>query len=263
MHYYRSATSPEKCSVKQKNSENFPMKNLNEIRIPDADGHDQPLADHSSTSEDGNTEIYFRNLENILIRKINEADIIVGCIAWLTSEPIINALSEKDAVSIIVQKEDFLRPDMGKTQNWKGHIGKIYKRLKKGLSRYDEGLKETELYLLSSSGDPSIEPIRCVGNHNRDKAPAFPRMHNKFLIFCKNTKKLTDEDWTHDFIPYAVWSGSFNLTKNALNSFENAIFVRDQTLVRAYFKEYGQIAALSEKLNWESDWVAPEWRIGT
>ena len=64
-------------------------------------------------------------------------------------------------------------------------------------------------------------------------------------------------------IPYAVWTGSFNLTKNASYSFENAIYTTDSEIVRAYYNEYGQIASMSEPLDWESDWIEPEWRIGS
>jgi hypothetical protein len=37
---------------------------------------------------------------------------VIGCIAWLTNTKIIQALRKVDqGVQIIVQKEDFLRPD--------------------------------------------------------------------------------------------------------------------------------------------------------
>ena len=115
---------------------------------------------------------------------------------------------------------------------------------------------------MSSAGDPALDPIRCVGNHNSDKKPAFPRMHNKFIIFCVKIPSSGDFE-ENNYFKYAVWTGSFNFTKNASNSFENALYVTDQNIVNAYFEEYGQIAALSEPLNWEHDWIEPEFRIGT
>ncbi|MNJ81293.1 hypothetical protein D3C77_800280 [compost metagenome] len=60
-----------------------------------------------------------------------------------------------------------------------------------------------------------------------------------------------------------MWTGSFNFTKNATLSLENALFITDPKIVNAYFEEYGQIAAMSEELDWTSEWVAPVWRIGT
>ena len=72
-------------------------------------------------------------------------------------------------------------------------------------------------------------------------------MHHKFIII--------DED--------IVWTGSYNLTYNATLSLENAIYITDEKIVNGYYQEYTQILALSEKLNWKSEWMAPEWRIGT
>ena len=129
---------------------------------------------------------------------------------------------------------------------------------------------------LSVSYSPSIAPVRCVGNYNSDKKPAMPRMHNKFLIFCSaEVERLlipADSEYSSGppfeeefvrFVPYAVWTGSFNLTFNAANSLENAVYITNEDVVDAYFKEWQQILALSEPLDWTKAWVEPEWRIGT
>jgi phosphatidylserine/phosphatidylglycerophosphate/cardiolipin synthase-like enzyme len=60
-----------------------------------------------------------------------------------------------------------------------------------------------------------------------------------------------------------VWTGSFNFTYTGTRSFENAIYIEDPEVSRAYFNEWEQIAALSEPLDWESPYVAPQWRIGS
>src|SRR5712692_3136819 len=70
------------------------------------------LADHSTVSIDGKILVFFKNLEDHLIRFVQEADVVVGCVAWVTSEPILKALAKKKGVSLVVQKEDFLRPDL-------------------------------------------------------------------------------------------------------------------------------------------------------
>lgn len=197
---------------------------------------------------------------------IESADIIVGCVAWLTSKPIIEALAKKTGVSIIVQKEDFLRPDFGVKSNWKNELRKVYKNLPDSLSRYDAGLQGTSLFMMSFAGDSTIEAIRCVGNHNAEKIPAFPRSHHKFIVFCKsleNPKSEYGEVIGMNYEPYAVWTGSFNFTHNATMSFENAVVLKEQEIVKAFFKEYAQIAAISEPLDWNSNWTEPEWRIGS
>jgi hypothetical protein len=117
---------------------------------------------------------------------------------------------------------------------------------------------------LSLLANTEIEPVRCVGNYNRQKLSAFPRMHNKFLVFCRpEFFKRNGGFPTFDPRPYAVWTGSFNLTHNASRSLENALFITDPKIVVAYFREWEQIEATSEPLDWETDWVEPEWRIGT
>src|SRR5260370_480931 len=47
------------------------------------------IQDYSTVGSDGKTLVLFKRLEEHLIRFIQEADIILGCVAWLTSEPIL------------------------------------------------------------------------------------------------------------------------------------------------------------------------------
>jgi phosphatidylserine/phosphatidylglycerophosphate/cardiolipin synthase-like enzyme len=63
--------------------------------------------------------------------------------------------------------------------------------------------------------------------------------------------------------PYAAWTGSFNFTLNAASSLENAVILREPTLVNAYYEEWAQVLAVSEPLDWTADWVEPDWRIGS
>jgi hypothetical protein len=217
-----------------------------------------------STTVDGSrfdsVQVLFRKQEEELIKLINEfkGGLILGCVAWLTSKPILTALAGCQNVQIIVQKEDFLRPDIGvkNTDSWKTELWKLYKSVKCNLVRYDF---RAPISNLSVCGDPTVEAIRCIGNHNKDKNPAFPRAHHKFLIFCK----LENEAFT----PIKLWTGSFNLTKNAMQSFENAVVFSDKTgnngLFDAFVKEHHQLFALSETLNWTQTWSTPEFRIGT
>lgn len=220
----------------------------------------------SLISENGDIVAHFDGLEDALIREIKQADVVFGCVAWLTNTRILTALASKD-VSIVVQKEDFLRPDMSDLADWKSNLRRQYNALKCTFDRVF-----VPYIAVSGSnvhGDPSINPVRCMGNYNRDKLPASPRMHHKFVVFAKRAQtRLTwspdgsEYDWT-EITPYAVWTGSFNFTQNAIMSLENALVIRDECIVNAYMHEYAHVFALSETLDWEQDWVAPEYRIGT
>ena len=200
-------------------------------------------------------EVYFRDLPRRLLDHISGAQLVVGCVAWLTHPKILAALAATEA-ALVVQKEDFLRPDSGARTGWKISLRKSYDALQCHRSRWEFG---NMIGSLSTGGDIGITAVRCVGNVNREKSPAFPRMHNKFLVFCH----IRDHGNAEEVVPYAVWTGSFNLTNNAANSLENAVLIRQPEIVRAYFHEFGQIMALSEPLDWESEWSAPEWRIGS
>ncbi|MBM9548429.1 hypothetical protein JWG40_15485 [Leptospira sp. 201903074] len=225
--------------------------NLNNLKIKGSHGSDFSLNNHNGIFQNINVEVYFRELENAIISKINEADYIFGCVAWLTNFKILKALSNCETF-IIVQKEDFLRPDAGikSKKVYKEKLRSSYNSLSCNLNSHLMQNKALQI-IGGSYGFDFVEPIRCVGMTSKLNK-SIPRMHNKFIIFCKNDD--------YNFVePYAVWTGSFNFTKNAIFSFENAIYINDKKVADRYFEEFGQIAALSEPLDWETEYIKPEW----
>lgn len=251
------------------------QNNLNLLEIPTDHEAGMPLTDHSVCQENANfeaAEAYFKNVEDHLVEKIYKhgEGFIFGSVAWLTSERIIKALAYCDNVQILIQKEDFLRPDFGDTMQ-EGFRRSKYRALYSTL-RFDHDKFDCRepICNLSVLGDCTVDPVRCVGNYNRDTTQPNARAHNKFLVFCEQIKDSTDETRTFKediYKPVAVWTGSYNFTNNSGNSFENAIYLEDSSgknpIIEAYLNEHHQIFALSEKLDWESNWVQPEYRIGT
>jgi hypothetical protein len=237
------------------------LHDLNTAHI-ETDAGLEPLQDFSTISDDGKVRVFFKNLEDHLIQYIRKADIVVGCVAWLTSPRILKALSKVKGVSVVVQKEDFLRPDSNPGDNWRKWLNDEYDKLPIGPTRYC--YTGTVVSSLSIATDATVFPVRCVGNHNSQSDSAFPRSHHKFVVFCKLLEVGCPDGFTDITItPYAVWTGSFNFSKTASASFENSVVITDTKIVLAYYKEWGQVFALSEPLNWEREWVAPEYRIGT
>jgi hypothetical protein len=249
--------------------------NLNDI-VPDG-GSSEHERVKSAISQDGGVKVFFDGLEDALIEQVKQADAVLGVVAWLTSQRILDALALKEVVSIVVQKEDFLRPDLYSTPNrraWAHQLREMYERLKCDIGRYwIPYIGE----MLSTNGDWGVQAVRCVGNYNRSQAPAFPRAHHKFVTFCRweyveelgrgidpaDSQIEEGEQEIETLVPYAVWTGSYNFTENASKSLENALLITHPEIVHAFLVEYGHILALSEPLDWESDWLAPEWRIGT
>lgn len=239
-----------------------PNMNLNEYRLDNDGNFGDPEYDNSVVTEE--VSVFMRDLEDRLIEQIEQADAVFGAVAWLTNKRILKALAEKQSVHIIVQKEDFLRPDMAHEdfdrEDWAIELRQAYSMLNSDLERWEfDGL----LGRMSFAGDPDIEAVRCVGNHNADKAPAFPRMHNKFMVFAKLSSESSSGEERVKIEPYSVWTGSFNMTEHSTLSLENAVPMRNPAIVEAYYKEFQLIAGMSEPLDWESKWMQPEWRIGS
>lgn len=237
------------------------LVDLKTLGIDCADGGWVPQEDNSATV--GNVSVFFRDQDTALINELKTAKFVLGAVAWLTSQPVLEALSNVDyGCAMVVQKEDFLRPEYSTPATaYRAKLRHAYSKLHADLPRYSlPGIAGG----LSVACDPSVEPVRCVGNFNREKRPAMPRMHNKFLVLCDVCIPDEKHPDAHTVVkPVSVWTGSMNLTYNATLSFENSVLIKDSEIACAYAEEWAQIFALSEPLDWESDWVAPEYRIGT
>ena len=236
------------------------VENLLLTRIPDADNPEKALGerDCSLASKLANVEIVMRNHEKKLVELINEYQAAVGCVAWLTSEPILEALARLSAVSIVVQKEDFLRPDSFSSYQ---RTRDLYRRLTPfPLFEIGGGLNT------HSPEDVGVS-IRCAGIHNADKKPAIARMHHKFMALGDRIREVYDElgvEWAVSrFVPRVVWTGSFNFTHNGARSLENAVIIDDEVIAQSFVSEFTAILGISEPLCWDRPWVAPEFRLGT
>lgn len=216
-----------------------------------------PWDDDQRTTPSGAVVAHFGDLTERAIRFIENSQAVVGCVAWLTEPRLLHALAGRD-VSLVVQKEDFLRPDARAAAGWASKLRASYALLHNTFARFQF---PQPLGTASYATDPTLEAVRCVGNHNSEKSPAMPRMHHKFLVRLAVNEHA--EDVSDLLIPVAVWTGSFNFSKNAGYSFENAVEIHDTTIAWSYFEEFARVMTLSEPLEWESNWVYPEWRIGT
>ena len=232
---------------------------LTDLLIPVRHGSSLPQVDNSQTHTGiASVEVIFRDHKSRLLNFIRDHEVFLGAVAWFTDEEIIHELSSKK-VAIVVQKEDFLRPD---SQGDRNSLKAAYDLLGSYLwSKELPGIVPR----LHSLGSFRIEPLRCVGNANKDRKPAFPRMHNKFLIGCdyRSAEEIHEHAEDGVVVPKSVWTGSYNITYNATNSFENVVVINDRRVATSFAKEWAQIFSLSEPLEWFSDWVAPEYWVGT
>ncbi len=223
-------------------------------------------------------EVVFRDHQKKLISLIKETkkgDFILCAIAWFTNFDILDELieaSKRDVkIAIVVQKEDFLRPDTTKTQDkWKSALQNKYNSIQK--VSIDQG--DFSVILDMATGaigeehhwgyrdgedfNEYILPVRCVGNHNSEKNPSSPRMHNKFMVFGSFVCVVEDDGQTYtEAEANTVWTGSYNCSKCAELSFENAVIIRNSKIAEAYTREFALLFLLSEELNWNSEWMKP------
>lgn len=229
--------------------------NLNDKLTNDNDG-DGKQKDYSTIGNKKEIEVYFKNIEKTIIEKIKKYKNVIGCIAWLTNENILRELSKKEKVLIVVQEEDFLRPDTnydGDKKKWKKKIFDLYKKLEKGSI-------ESSCWGVNYASADTIETgIRRFGLINEKKLPAFPRMHNKFIL-CYNELeyKLNKKGEYVLKNDGEVLSGSYNYTENSNNSLENILCVKDMKIIEGYFKQFVEILTMSMPLDWEGDWSPSE-----
>jgi hypothetical protein len=221
--------------------------------------------DHQTTV-DARVDVYFRDLEYHLIENIKKYKCVVGCVAWLTNKEVLKALADLEFVSIIVQKEDFLRPDSNNGYSSGEKLRCLYSQIKTFIRC---GMSGVAGEMCTGSLQEPNEAIRCAGIYQQNKKITFPRMHHKFLVFCEKLEPKND-DWgdNHElaywpYKPKEVWTGSFNFTKNGTQSLENAVVISSNEVALSYYHEWAQILGISEPLDWHSPWVEPEWRIGT
>jgi phosphatidylserine/phosphatidylglycerophosphate/cardiolipin synthase-like enzyme len=235
--------------------------NLNDFQLVNVEGDTTSIEDNSTKTKDEKIKVFFRQIKSNLIKEIKKSDIIVGCVAWLTDPDILEAMSKLKGVSIVVQKEDFLRPDLDSKRKGvnREELRKRYNHLKANLERFEF---DNILPKISYCSNPIMESVRCVG-HKRNFCT--PLMHNKFIVFCKakQIKEPNENLVARKIIPYAVWTGSFNFSLNSSASLENAIVIKNSKIAKAYYKEFGQIYAISEPLDWTAKYIEPTERIGS
>ena len=236
----------------------------NRLQIENADGPNVPLETSSGgeirlCSKDS-VEPIAGSLANRLANWMRDADLIVGCFAWLTNFRVLDSLAAvKYGCQIVVQKEDFLRPDRGHSAKSTTILHRKYSAMKCRIRRIQLPYANE----LSVGSDDLADPVRCAGRRGDDRRKAVPRMHHKFAVKCRVREVSEDSDGYREVSPMSVWTGSFNPTLNGTASRENAVIINSEAVADFYAREWACVFAMSEQLNWQSEWVCPEYRIGT
>lgn len=167
----------------------------------------------------GTADVMFRDLRRKLVERIEVADVVFGCVAWVTDREVLRALAGRRGVGLVVQAEDSLRPEPDDPDP----------------DRY--ALRTLELYRSLPSYHPSGGAVRVFG---APSAPQVARVHHKFAVFAREVDGLA--------VPYGAWLGSFNWTRTASRSLESAVYFEEPSAVEACYREYLAVRALSTAL---------------
>jgi hypothetical protein len=165
-----------------------------------------------------------------IMNKYGRNRIVVGCMAWLTSDELINTISCAKQVALVVNDEDYSKWGSGCVTRQK------YQKLpgfKRPFSEIWGNKITTPLNILNKI----YEPVRCFGSDGRHHFS--PIMHIKTLIICDD-----------DDMPRWVWQGSMNFTKNSQNNLENAVFIDDQNIALSSFLNFGNIFIFSKPVRY-------------
>lgn len=238
------------------------IDNLNLLQPQSAEYYGRLKENHQASFCSAEIRPVFRSIEQELIKEIERHDLILGCVAWLTSIPILTALQGK-SVQFVVQQEDWLRPDSNdlamETQR------RLYNSLV-GIDNYTAWASVCSYH--------NISPIRLSGkpkNSKRNNA----RMHHKFILFGRyDLLEYEDCDVYGVGRPFIdlVWTGSYNVTHNATRSLENGVFIKSPEVANSYYNEWRQILLSSFRIEdrwWGAKYAWPgcegeEWlRDGT
>jgi phosphatidylserine/phosphatidylglycerophosphate/cardiolipin synthase-like enzyme len=183
------------------------------------------------------SRVYFDNIVENLIQHIVELkpDAIVGCFYFLTEPRILKLLTDnKIPVQIIVQKQELWRRDNKKSKTSKN--GAFNKK------DYIAN-KIRDAYNLLTPLNYQLDAVRCLGVNSSKSSNGTSLLHHKFFVFVKEQK------------PFAIVTGSFNLSTNASVNLENALYLEDATLARSYWDEWMNLLKHSEHLDFQNQEV--------
>lgn len=219
-------------------------------------------------------EAYFEDIEEVLCEKIAQYPVVLGCVAWLTNEKILQALATRQRVQLVVQNESYFQRNLDDWMTAK--IERLYRQLPVGVTTSGEIWGDL-INALNISESWQSAPVRLVGEVSQNMLN-IPRMHNKFLIFGE-FRQLDDASFMHGdafcfceedegqhgyaaFRAKGLWTGSFNFTKNATRSLENALYIEEvqkegrrddrirerDSILDVYYQEWQRIFSISQGL---------------
>lgn len=214
-------------------------------------------------------------------------DGVLACTAWITDDRVLHALATAvPCVSSIVQNDDFAARGTRRgafasaTQyhRWAQRLAEQWSALRGTHAAADHGLaawlrreypalvsvrsaqrttaKERAWAAEQSGGANAtaiartqwvIDAVRAHGERSTTRNAHVARMHHKFFVVFRNAT------------PFGVWTGSYNPTRVAAQSAENAVWIEDERIATLYAHEHVRLLLESEPVRWTDRHRAPIW----
>jgi len=183
-------------------------------------------------------ECHFRNLQQVLLSEIEKADIVLGCVAWISDPLILESLTRRSTALVLDSKVNRMGKKLQALYKQLQHTDKqpIYDMLVSGYG--------SENYLCYTDMENKPVPKAYAEDWNFESGlyavDGFYRyMHHKFLVMIKSDGKCLTCG-RRRYKP-TTWTGSFNFTKNASKGLENAVIIRDTHISASYLCEFLEI----------------------
>jgi hypothetical protein len=194
-------------------------------------------------ASNGVVSAHLGDIATPLVSFLEGSEAVVGCVAWITSPRLVNAMLGKP-VSLVVNKEWELRARVTKPKPVRDRLN---------LARLSGGLRYNRMPApvseMGFSPGTTIDPVRCAGHISVGWSPNHPMLHHKFVVRLEHGK------------PVAVFVGSFNFSVNAESSLESATEIHDPVIAAAFFNEWARVLAVSEPLEFAAGKAATVGRI--
>lgn len=190
------------------------------------------LGEDNSVSAWGLVQLRYKSIEAYLVRLISRADMVVGCVAWVTNAAILQALGNLHyGSSLVVNKESYLVSPEYNARKWE--------KYQRGYS----GLSVIPHHDIDGLHFEQLEAIMLTGGWNSGER-YYPRMHHKFIVLCKVVQSESGQGLFA--LPQIAVTGSYNFSETANRSHENIVVIESGAIAQSYYNEWRQIATISD-----------------
>ena len=241
----------------------------------------EPPEPHSHGYVPGDVEVVLRGIKGRFVQLLDEArrDRLVcsGVFYRLTEPDILEHLATLPS-SIVVQKENVWRTtgDPKAQPGWRLLLRGDYDAIAgsgEGNPLFQRQHCPSPLGDVGLLGDQTISGIRCFGLANdggADEKSPVPILHHKFMVFSELTDAgepepgdVTNPPGNVIWRPRILWTGSYNPTRAAARSLENAVIIRNRGVAAQFLLAWAKIMAISEPLDWTGHGLNPQWNDRT